>query len=451
MSGKPTFAFVTIGGGLHPGPVVRDLTLANRLHRRGFKVHVYWLLEGRRDLVDPGIEQSLLCHGARYRFGRPSEIMDRLGLLAALLPEGLGQRAVLGREGGERRLVNLLRALIGTPESDAALARRLGDFVARDGISYLMLGCATLGQLALAAKRLGGGSFEYALTFQGDARFADCARDQGLFERYRECLQAAAKGSRWPALVASADGLKRVAVELGIAGERLRVIHSGVEVRRQAVRPPLWMLKNVFPGLVEDVPIVTCFGRQDAGKGHDLLLYALKQLRTRGVRLQLVICGGSTVAASGGRAIVDLAGRLGVALHHAGPVSAAVRDSLLAHSHCLVYPAVDREASGLVVAEAMSHGTPVLIPDHGGITELIRDGDRAGGLVFRRWDSGDLACQLGYLLANEVLHRELARNARAIAERYDAERMVDRVLQHLGVPSPTECPEVDGVPSAVAR
>ncbi|MFD1691055.1 glycosyltransferase [Azotobacter chroococcum] len=44
----------------------------------------------------------------------------------------------------------------------------------------------------------------------------------------------------------------------------------------------------------------------------------------------------------------------------------------------MVYPSVNREAFGLVVAEAMSHGTPVLVPDYGGVTEVMRDGERAG-------------------------------------------------------------------------
>ncbi|MFB8828583.1 glycosyltransferase [Azotobacter sp. CWF10] len=123
---------------------------------------------------------------------------------------------------------------------------------------------------------------------------------------------------------------------------------------------------------------------------------------------------------------------------------------MFAHSHCVVYPSVNREAFGLVVAEAMSHGTPVLVPDYGGITEVMRDGDRAGGLTFHAWDSGDLARQLESLLTNATLHRELAGNARPLAERFTADHMADRVLQHLGILDRKGRSQSDGGISRVA-
>ena len=42
-----------------------------------------------------------------------------------------------------------------------------------------------------------------------------------------------------------------------------------------------------MPSLRRDIPIVSYFGRQDSEKGIDLLLYAGRMLRERGVRHQL--------------------------------------------------------------------------------------------------------------------------------------------------------------------
>ncbi|WP_460427471.1 glycosyltransferase family 4 protein, partial [Azotobacter armeniacus] len=141
---------------------------------------------------------------------------------------------------------------------------------------------------------------------------------------------------------------------------------------------------------------------------------------------------------------------LGLPIHQTGAVSGEIRDALFAHSHCVVYPSVNREPFGMVVAEAMSHGTPVLVPDYGGVTEVMCDGERAGGLTFKVWDSGDLARQLETLLKSEALHRELAGNARSLAERFTADHMTDRVLQHLGIAEQTGRSLPDGVISRVA-
>jgi hypothetical protein len=51
MTQNPTFAFVTIGSGSYLGSNIRDMILANALHRRGFKVLIYWMLEHKPELV----------------------------------------------------------------------------------------------------------------------------------------------------------------------------------------------------------------------------------------------------------------------------------------------------------------------------------------------------------------------------------------------------------------
>jgi glycosyltransferase involved in cell wall biosynthesis len=96
-----------------------------------------------------------------------------------------------------------------------------------------------------------------------------------------------------------------------------------------------------------------------------------------------------------------------------------------------VYPSIHREPFGLVAAEAMSHGTPVVVPDQGGITEVVEVEGRRGGLTFKSWDSGDLADQLARLLSDEGLYQELRQNARGVAEYFSVDRLVERVLHHL--------------------
>ena len=431
MDPTPSFAIVTMGSGDYLGSTVRDLALANALHRRGYKVAVYWMMEANADLADQGIAQRMLCHGTRFHFRRPSGLLDQgLGRLLFLFPRSLRVRAIQASSGYVDRLLrNLVGSLYGRPGGDPGLARRLRRFLARDGVSHLMMSFASLGPLAMAAQRMAGHGVDYLLTFQGDEQFAAHADRLGLGDAFRRQLGQAIAASAWPAVAVSADYVERIVDEMAVPRAALEVVYNGVEQAAGQVKYSFAALKSVFPGLSPHYPIVTYVGRQDVEKGIDLLLYAARLLARRGLALQLVVCGSTAKGSSYRKVLADLAGHLELKVFHAGSVPVAIRDALYAHSHCVIYPSVNREPFGLVVAEAMSHGAPVLVPDYGGIGEVIRDGDKLGGLTFAAWDSGDLAAQLERLLLDRPLHRQLANNARTIARRFTVENMTDAVLR----------------------
>jgi glycosyltransferase involved in cell wall biosynthesis len=433
MNSPPSFAIVTMGSGDFLGSTVRDLALANALHRRGYKVAVYWMMEENQEMAAPEIRQRTLCHGTRYHFKRPSELLDRvLGSALFLLPKKLRVKIVQGRNGYVDRLLgNLVSSLYGQPAGDPALARRLLRYIAADQVSHLVLSFASLGPLALAAKVLNGPAFDYLLTFQGDEQFAAYARRQGIGAPYAAQLNAVLRQSPWPAIAVSADYVERIVEELEVPRAALDVIYNGIDLPPLAAKPPFAMLRTLFPALREDIPIVLYLGRQDCEKGIDLLLYAARLLALRKVPMQLVICG-STALGRAYRGILDTLGEhLGLPFFHGGTVSNELRSALYAHSRVVVYPSINREPFGLVAAEAMSHGTPVLVPDYGGIGEVIQQRGKAGGLTFKTWDSGDLARQLERLLGDEKLYRALADNTRGIAARFSVDRMTDDILAHM--------------------
>lgn len=435
MTQMASFAFVTMGSGDFLGSTVRDMALANALHRRGFKVVVYWMMEMNEEMADPGVEQRVLCHGTRYHFRRPSVLLDRVvGSLLFLLPKAIRVRVVQGRSGYvDRVLGNMIGALYGQPSGDHRLARRLRSFLARDQVSHLMMSFASIGPLAMQAKQMGGHDFDFLLTFQGDEQFAAHARQLNLLEPYCRRLNEVLRASAWPAVAVSHDYIERIVDEMAVPRSALQVVYNGVDMPERGTKHLFSSVQRQFPGLSAHYPIVAYVGRQDVEKGIDLLLYAARLLAERKVTMQLVICGSTAKGTGYRRVLADLAGHLGVKVFHAGSVSTLVRDALFSHSHCVVYPSVNREPFGLVVAEAMAQGAPVLVPDYGGIGEVIRDGDKLGGLTFKAWDSGDLAIELERMLVDRMLHRRLVSNTRAIAARFSVENMTDDVLRHIGV------------------
>ena len=368
----------------------------------------YWMLEWKRDLLDPGITQRLLCHGTRYQFVQPSGFLDNvIGTLLFLLPLQWRVATAQSINGYTDRLFrNLVRALHEAPRPDPPLTRRLQRFLSRDGVSHLMMSFASIGPLALAARK-GGNAFEYLLTFQGDEEFAECARRAGLLEQYQSRLADAIAGSAWPAVVISHDYQLRIEQDMGVPATRLQVIYNGVHNPDATSKPDIAILRQAFPELADTSTLVSYVGRQEPEKGLDLLLYAAKLLESQGVAIQLVVCG-STAKGSSYKKII-----------------------------AVVCPSVNREPFGLVATEAMAYGAPVLVPEYGGIAEVIRAGDQVGGLTFKTWDSGHLARQLGRLLRDDALHAELAANARRVAAAFTDEKMADRILAHLGIPLPT--------------
>jgi glycosyltransferase involved in cell wall biosynthesis len=180
---------------------------------------------------------------------------------------------------------------------------------------------------------------------------------------------------------------------------------------------------------------VSYIGRQDSEKGIDLLVYAAKILEHRGLPVQLAICGSTCFGDHYREAVRQIAEHLRLTIHHAHQVPESVRNALYAHSRCVVYPPIHREPFGLVAVEAMSYGTPVIVPDQGGIVEAIEANGRRGGLTFRAWDSGDLALQLERILTDDDLHRRLSDDSRCVAAHFSVQRMTDAVLGHMGLPA----------------
>jgi glycosyltransferase involved in cell wall biosynthesis len=83
----------------------------------------------------------------------------------------------------------------------------------------------------------------------------------------------------------------------------------------------------------------------------------------------------------------------------------------------------DTETFGNVVLEAMSSGLPVVGPDRGGVTELIRPA--LDGLLFRSGDAGSLADATCKVLLDRALSSRLGRAARRSAEQRSWDAVFD--------------------------
>ncbi len=184
------------------------------------------------------------------------------------------------------------------------------------------------------------------------------------------------------------------------------IIPNGLYVDRFQMPPsPRWRGEG---------PTVSFLGRIDEPrKGLRLLLAAMPELTRRRPGVRLVVAGRGDVAAA--RRQIEPSVRESVTF--LGPVDDATRGELLASSDLFVAPNTGGESFGIILAEAMAAGAPVLASDLAAFLEVL-DGGRLG-TTFPVGDAAALAAAAADLLADEEQRMTKRRAAQAAVRRYD--------------------------------
>jgi D-inositol-3-phosphate glycosyltransferase len=198
-------------------------------------------------------------------------------------------------------------------------------------------------------------------------------------------------------------------------------------------------------GLPPDHSMVLFVGRIQPIKGIDLLIRAMALLLQRNPALRdetsLVVIGGhgDPSADEELRRLDQLRAELGVS-DLVTFLGSRDQDTLVDYYNAastVVVPS-HYESFGMVALEAMACGTPVIATDVGGLSLNIADGYN-GYLV----DSGDvqeLSYKIGLLITQDQLRRQLGRQARQWAERFDWRIIADETLSVYadlhGLPAP---------------
>lgn len=192
-----------------------------------------------------------------------------------------------------------------------------------------------------------------------------------------------------------------------LAGLRAEVVGCPVALDPPRLDPP-WP-----PG---DGPVVGFVGRLEPAKGPLDLVRAAPAIRAgaRGARIVLV---GDAAPGSYGRALASQADAAGV--ERPGWIDDAA--GLMGGLDVLVLPS-RTEGFGLVLAEAMAAGTPVVATRVGGVPELVEDG--VSGLLVEPGDPAALAAAVLRALERRA---ELGAAARAAVAPLAAERYADRI------------------------
>jgi 1,2-diacylglycerol 3-alpha-glucosyltransferase len=270
------------------------------------------------------------------------------------------------------------------------------------------------------------------LVFSHHTRFADYGHYLGPLAQVGARALAAYLSDFWrgcAAVIAPGGELAReIAKSLGRRRRPMvRTIATGVDVHAVAALAPADVRSPL--GWPADALVVASLGRVAREKNVDVLLEAFARAAAVDGRVRfLLIGGGPSVDSVRERARrPDLAGRLAVtgALPH--------RDALGQLRACDVFAfASQTETQGLVLAESLAAGVPVVALDGPGVADSVRDG--IDGLVIDT--AGSRGEQAAELLADGIdrvtrhqeLRDRLAKAARDGAERFSSERRIGQVV-----------------------
>jgi glycosyltransferase involved in cell wall biosynthesis len=227
------------------------------------------------------------------------------------------------------------------------------------------------------------------------------ASGPGLRLLERSTLRKAAV--RW---TISPSARRAVAEAAGLPEERIRVVPVPVDTERFRPLPDdEWDAALGAPELV-------FVGRaDDPRKNVGLLLDAFGLLRTRLPDCRLTLVGA------------PLPGPMPAGVTATGPLPSV--DEVLRRASLFVLPSL-QEGFGIVVAEALASGVPVLVTPSGGPEDLVRDS--GGGEVSAGFDPEELADRAATLLGDTGRLHEMRRLGREFVAREHDRAHLDAAL-----------------------
>jgi alpha-maltose-1-phosphate synthase len=212
------------------------------------------------------------------------------------------------------------------------------------------------------------------------------------------------------AVIAVSRGMRDdlLAAYPAVPGERVRVIHNGIDTAEYAPDPATDVLERhgVDPG----APMVVFVGRVTRQKGLPVLLRAAADIDPA---VQLVICAGQADTPEIEAEVGDLARQLRASRARvvwlSGMLAKREVIQLLSHATVFACPSL-YEPLGIVNLEAMACGTAVVASRVGGIPEVVTDGET--GLLVPPADAPALARAINTLATDGRRAAEMGRLGR---------------------------------------
>jgi glycosyltransferase involved in cell wall biosynthesis len=181
--------------------------------------------------------------------------------------------------------------------------------------------------------------------------------------------------------------------------------------------------------LLEEDRVILFLSLISKQKGSDVAIRAFSLVSREAKNIKLIVAGDGEYL----HGAKQLAKELGIADKTIFPGFVRNEDTSLFYnaSDAFIFPTLRLESFGIVIAEAMACGKPVIASRIGSIPSVIEDG--IDGILFKPGDYEELAMRIKSLLNDKGYHQRLSKNAyRKAIERFGLDRMIDsteRILE----------------------
>ena len=185
---------------------------------------------------------------------------------------------------------------------------------------------------------------------------------------------------------------------------------------------PFGVPPQKFGGEVNETPLIAFAGRLTEEKGVAWLLDAVASAgdRLQGARVEIVGDGPYRETLEAKAEALSLGERV----DFRGKLSRSECEDVLSRAWVQVVPSLWPEPFGLVTAESLTRGTPVIVTDQGAPSEMVDDGRT--GWVVPVWDVDTMADRWVEATRHRAGVREMGEvGAKAAQERYDMGKWVD--------------------------
>jgi glycosyltransferase involved in cell wall biosynthesis len=205
-------------------------------------------------------------------------------------------------------------------------------------------------------------------------------------------------------VIAISEFVKEQLVKAGVSKEKIIVRYLGIDTERftpDASAKDEWISKfNLPPGQI----IASTVSYLRPFKNPDILVKAFRELKTRNVPVRLFVAGGGEMLSD----LKELSRKLDVEdyIHWLGNVSDP--KSLLQASDMFLLASTG-EAFGLVLAEAMACGVPIVGTRSGSLPEVVEEGKT--GLLVPPRNFEELATAIQALSTDTTLRHKMAAQA----------------------------------------
>jgi glycosyltransferase involved in cell wall biosynthesis len=224
-------------------------------------------------------------------------------------------------------------------------------------------------------------------------------------------------------VVAVSGHAKSQLIHAGVPQTKVVVVYNGVHPGRFVPDPKAredWAQRFEIRS---DELIVTSIAHMRPFKHPEVIVEAFALLAQRGVKARLFMAGGGTMQPE----LEDLSRKLGVSQHIHWLGSHGDPASLLQATDIFVLASVG-EAFGLVLAEAMASGVPVVGSRSGAIPEVVEDGRT--GLLARPLDPASFADAIERLAGDAALRHEMGRRGlKRVRQHFTVEASIEKLVE----------------------